>query len=194
MAGRARGFHPFAGLPRARRRVPSGRAVPVPAEDRAPTARARGREPRLPRLGADLARAPLARASRARQRRAPASPRARLARRQPGRAPARRDLPRSRLPAARDDPAPELDRGRRRAGPRATRGGGQDRRAAEKEGRGPALGLAAAAGSAAAGGARAAAFPVQHALADPAHDHQIADAAREGEEHCHMRVKLSHLS
>ena len=69
VAGRARGFGPFAGLPRARRRVPGDRAVPLPAEDGAPAARARGREPRVPRLGADLARAPLARPSRARQRR-----------------------------------------------------------------------------------------------------------------------------
>ncbi len=71
--------HPFVGLPRAGCRVPGDRAVPLPAEDGAAPARARGREPRVPRLSADLARAPLARPSRARQRRAPAPARALLA-------------------------------------------------------------------------------------------------------------------
>ena len=52
-------------LPRAGRRLPRDRAVPLPPEDRAPPARARRREPGLPRLGADLARAALARRARA---------------------------------------------------------------------------------------------------------------------------------
>ena len=60
----------IAGLPRARGRLPRDRPVPLPPEDRAAAARARGREPGLPRLGAHLARAALARPSRARQRRA----------------------------------------------------------------------------------------------------------------------------
>ena len=49
------------GLPRAGGRLPRDRPVPLPPEDRAAAARARGREPGLPRLGAALARAALAR-------------------------------------------------------------------------------------------------------------------------------------
>ena len=48
--------------------LPRDRPVPLPAEDRAAAARARGREPGLPRLGAPLARAALARPSRRRER------------------------------------------------------------------------------------------------------------------------------
>ncbi len=77
-----RGGGSLAGLPRARRRLPRDRAVPLPAEDRAPAARPRGREPGLPRLGAALARAALARPSERRQRRAAAAARARRERRQ----------------------------------------------------------------------------------------------------------------
>ena len=52
-------------LPRARRRLPRDRPVPLPPEDRADPPRPRGREPGVPRLGAALARAALARPSRA---------------------------------------------------------------------------------------------------------------------------------
>ena len=65
--GRGRG--PRRGLPRARGRVPRDRAVPLPAEDRAAAARPRGREPGLPRLGAALARAAVARPPGRRERR-----------------------------------------------------------------------------------------------------------------------------
>ena len=53
---------------RERARLPGDRAVPLPPEDRAAAPRARGREPGLPRLGARLARAALARPPRRRQR------------------------------------------------------------------------------------------------------------------------------
>ena len=79
---RARGGGALAGLPGAGRRLPGDRAVPLPAEDRAAAARARGREPGLPRLGAALARAALARSPERRERRAAAAPRAGHARRQ----------------------------------------------------------------------------------------------------------------
>ena len=59
--GRARGGGAVGRLPRARGRLPRDRPVPLPPEDRAAAARARGREPGLPRLGAALARAALAR-------------------------------------------------------------------------------------------------------------------------------------
>ena len=52
-------------LPRARRRLPRDRPVPLPSEDGADPPRPRGREPGVPRLGAPLARAALARPSRA---------------------------------------------------------------------------------------------------------------------------------
>ena len=62
MGGRGRARGSLAGLPRARRRLPRDRAVPLPAEDRAAPPRARGREPGLPRLGCALARESFARA------------------------------------------------------------------------------------------------------------------------------------
>src|SRR5437764_371279 len=100
---RARGGGPQPGLPRAGRRLPRDRAVPVPAEARAAAARPRRREPGLPRLGADLPRASLARPPRRRQRRpAAAAPDRLRPRRERRRQAARPRLAQERLAAARD--------------------------------------------------------------------------------------------
>ena len=61
---RPRGGRPQPGLPRARARLPRDRPVPLRPEDRAAPPRPRGHEPGVPRVGATLARAALARPSR----------------------------------------------------------------------------------------------------------------------------------
>ena len=88
-------------LPRPRAGLPRDRAVPLPPEDGAAPARARGRQPGVPRLGARGARVALARPPRRRQ---PGAAEAALARergRQRGGAAARDRLPEERLAAAR---------------------------------------------------------------------------------------------
>ena len=115
VGGRARGSRPQRRLPRARRRLSRDRPVPVPPEARAAPAWARGREPGLPRLGAALARAALARPPGRRQRGPAAAAHARQRRRQPGRPPARDRLPEERLAAARHDRPPRGARRGRRA-------------------------------------------------------------------------------
>ena len=194
MAGRGRGPRSLLRLPRAGRRVSRDRAVSVPPEGGATAPRPRGREPCLPRLRADLAGAPLARPSRSRQRRPPAAARAREPRREPG-GPALVDrLPRKRVSSARDDPDPEHAGRGRRAGRRAEGRGEEDRGNAAQEGRYPKAGLDAAAGSATAGRAGAPPLPVHEALAHSAQHHQVAHTARESEQDCELRIKLSHLS
>ena len=91
-------------------------------------------------------------------------------------------------------PRQEEALGPRRAGARsaaACRDPPTLRRSGEA-GRRPAL--AAGTGRPAARGARAPLLPVEKAFPDPAHHHEVARAGRESEEHCHVRVKLSHPS
>ena len=106
VGGRGRGLGAQRGLPPAGRRVSRDRAVSLPPEDRAPPAWPGRREPGLPRLGAALARAPVARLAGRREHRAVDAPPARDGRRQPGRPPARDRLPEERLGAPRHDRAP----------------------------------------------------------------------------------------
>ena len=101
----ARGRGARVRLPRARGRLPRDRAVPLPHEDRAAAARARGRQPGRARLVAARAREALARSPRRDQRRPPAAARAAHARRQRGGAAAGGRLAEERLAAARHDPA-----------------------------------------------------------------------------------------
>ena len=94
-------------LPRARRRVPRDRAVPLPAEDRAAAPRARGREPRVPRIGAARARAAVARRAERRERGSAPAPRARRERRERRGSAARGRHAQERLGAERHDPDPD---------------------------------------------------------------------------------------
>ena len=125
-----------AGLPRAGGRLPGDLAVPLPPEDRAAAARARGREPGLPRLGA-----------RSRSRCSPATTRASINAMRPllheivahdGNDAVRRlaVMALRNGSAQRDTIAilAALGRGRR-AGPRAARGGREGRAGAAAQGR-----------------------------------------------------------